>query len=154
MMPYIVQTLMGAIGSVGFAVLFNVRGKRLAFFFLGGALDWAVYLVCIHNGTSMFLSVLFAAMTAGLFSEVLARIIHAPVLLLLVPTLVPLIPGSDLYYCMDAMIRSDNDVFIARGTAAITVAGAIGLGIICTTAVSHIALSIADHLRKHRKLTH
>lgn len=152
MTGYIVQTLMGAVGSVGFAVLFNVRGKRLAFFFLGGALDWAVYLLCIHNGTSMFLAVLLAAMTAGLFSEALARVIRAPVLLSLVPTLVPLIPGSDLYYCMDALIRGDRETSLARGTAAITVAGAIGLGIICTTAVAHIWLSIADSLRKHRHL--
>ena len=148
-MEYVIQTLMGALGSVGFAVIFNTKGKRLGFFFLGGALAWAVYLLCVHNGSSMFVGLLLATITAGLSSEILARIIHAPVLISLVPILVPLIPGSDLYYCMDALIRGDTDEFLTRGTAAITVAGAIGLGIICTTAVSHIALSIADHLRKH-----
>ena len=150
MMDYVIQTLMGAIGSVGFAVLFNTRGKRLIFFFLGGGLVWAVYLLCVHNGANMFVGLLCATMTAGLFSEVLARVIHAPVLISLVPMLIPLIPGSDLYYCMDALIRGEEDVFIARGTAAVTAAGAIGLGIIYTTAVSHIIFSIADHLHKHR----
>ena len=150
MIPYIVQTLMGALGSIGFAVLFNVRGKRLVFFFLGGALDWSVYLLCVHNGASVFVGLLCATMTASLSSEILARIIHAPVLISLVPMLIPLIPGSDLYYCMDALVRSDKDVFLSRGTAAVTAAGAIALGIICTTAVSHIIFSISNHIHKHR----
>ncbi len=148
MIGYIIQTLMGAIGSVGFAVLFNVRGKRLVLFFLGGALDWAVYLLCSQNGCSSFVSMLFATMTAALTSEILARVIHTPVLLLLVPMLVPLIPGGDLYRSMDALIRSEQADFLAYGSSAITAAGAICLGIICITAVTHILFSIGNQFRK------
>ena len=151
MTKYIIQTLMGALGSVGFAIVFNTKGKRLGFFFLGGALAWAVYLVCVHHGTSMFVGLMFATITAGLSSEILARVIHAPVLISLVPMLVPLIPGSDLYYCMDALIRSDKETFLIRGTSAITAAGAIGLGIICTTALSHIVFSIVRHMHRAKK---
>ena len=151
-MDSIIQTLMGALGSVGFAVIFNTRGKRLGFFFLGGALAWAVYLLCIHFGTNMFVGLLFATITAGLSSEILARVIHAPVLISLVPMLVPLIPGSDLYYCMDALVRSDKETFLIRGSSAITAAGAIGLGIICTTALSHIVLSIVSHIHRIKRI--
>ena len=145
-MEYAIQTLMGALGSVGFAIIFNTRGKRLGFFFLGGALAWSVYLLCIHNGTNMFIGLMFATITAGLSSEIMARVIHAPVLISLVPMLIPLIPGSDLYYCMDALVRSDKETFLIRGSSAITAAGAIGLGIICTTALSHIIFSIIKHI--------
>lgn len=151
MMEYVIQTLMGAIGSVGFAIVFNTKGKRLGFFFLGGALAWAVYLVCVHNGSNMFIGLLFATITAGLSSEILARIIHAPVLISLVPMLIPLIPGSDLYYCMDALVRSDKETFLVRGTSALAAAGAIGLGIICTTALSHIVFSIIRHMHRAEK---
>jgi uncharacterized membrane protein YjjB (DUF3815 family) len=151
MNPYIVQTLMGAIGSVGFAILFNVRGTRLILFFLGGALAWGVYLLCTRNGGSMFLGLLLASMSAAFISEVLARIVHSPVLILLVPMLIPLIPGRDLYYCMDALVRSDKETFFTHGTAAVTAAGAIGLGIICTTALSHIVFSIVGHIHRSKK---
>ena len=151
MMDYIIQTLMGAIGSVGFAVLFNVRGKKLILFFLGGALDWAVYLLCSHNGCNAFLSMLFATMTAALSSEILARVIHTPVLLLLVPMLVPLIPGGDLYRSMDALIRSEQERFLAYGSSAITAAGAICLGIICITAITHIIFSIGYQFRQKNR---
>lgn len=147
MSPYVVQTLMGAIGSVGFAILFNVRGKRLILFFLGGALAWGVYLLCTLNGGSMFLGLLLASMSAAFISEVLARIVHAPVLILLVPMLIPLIPGGDLYRTMDAMVRGEQALFLANGTIAITAAGAISLGIICMTAVSRIVFGIYEHIR-------
>lgn len=151
MKEYVIQTLMGALGSVGFAVIFNTRGKRLGFFFLGGALAWSVYLLCVHNGANMFIGLMFATITAGLSSEILARVIHAPVLISLVPILVPLIPGSDLYYCMDALVRNDKETFLIRGSSAITAAGAIGLGIICTTALSHIIFSIIRHIHATKR---
>lgn len=151
MRDYMIQTLMGAIGSVGFAILFNVHGKRLLLFFLGGALDWAVYLLCIHNGQSMFVGLLLATMTAAFTSEILARALHTPVLILLVPMLIPLIPGGDLYRCMDALVRTNKELFFTYGQAAVTAAGAIALGIIAMTAISHIIFSIHDHLRKHAR---
>ena len=151
MIPYIIQTLMGAIGAVGFAILFNVRGKKLILFFLGGALDWAVYLLCTQNGSNMFVGLLFATMTAALTSEVLARVLRAPVLILLVPMLIPLIPGSDLYRSMDALIRGDQARFLSHGASAITAAGAISLGIICITALTQIIFGVWEHIQEVRR---
>ncbi len=146
----IIQTLMGALGAVGFAILFNVPRKQLPLFFIGGALDWAVYLLCVHNGCSEFLGMLFATMTAALSSEILARIIHAPVLILVVPMLVPLIPGGSLYRSMDALVRSQKAEFLAYGSSAIVSAGAICLGIICVTAITQTVFAIWDYVRKQR----
>ena len=150
MRQYIIQTLMAAIGSVGFAALFNVHGKRMILFFLGGALDWAVYLICVHNGLNSFIGLLLATSTAAFISEILARIIHTPVLILLVPMLIPLIPGGSLYYSMDALIRSDKDNFLYHGSAALSSAGAICLGIICVTTIMHIIFSIMEHLKSRK----
>ena len=148
MREYIIQTLMGAIGSVGFALIFHMRGKQLLLMFLGGALAWAVYLLCTHFGCSEFLGVILAAMTANIISEILARVVHTPVLILLVPMLVPLIPGGALYRSMDAIIRGEKERFLAQGTSAITFAGAIALGIIATTALFRVGISIHENLRK------
>lgn len=151
MMGDVIQTLMGAIGAVGFAILFNVPRKQLPLFFLGGALDWAVYLLCVHYGCSPFICMLFATMTAALSSEILARVIHAPVLILLVPMLVPLIPGGALYRSMDALVRGEQENFLAHGSSAIISAGAICLGIICVTAITHTVFTVWDHFRKRHQ---
>ena len=146
-----IQVLMGAIGSVGFAILFQLTGKKLLLFFCGGALDWAVYLLCVHNGCSEFLGMLFATMTAALSSEILARVVHAPVLILVVPMLVPLIPGGSLYRSMDALVRSQKADFWAHGSSAIISAGAICLGIICITAITQTIFTIWDYARKQHR---
>ena len=147
----VIQTLMGAIGSVAFAIVFNVRGKKLLLFFLGGALDWTVYLLAVHNGYNDFIGMFLATMTAALFSEILARIIRAPVLILLVPTLVPLIPGRGLYNTMDALIQGDRERFLANGVSTVSCAAAICLGIICVTAITHMVFTVWEHIRRHHK---
>lgn len=153
MKEYILQTLMAALGSLGFAALFNVHGKRMILFFLGGALDWAVYLLCVHNGLNTFIGLFLATSTAAFISEILARVIHTPVLILLVPMLIPLIPGGSLYYSMDALIRGEKDNFLTHGSAAVTSAGAICLGIICVTTITHIIFAIIDHIKSNKKIS-
>jgi len=150
MRELVIQTLMGAIGSVGFAIVFNVRGKKLLLFFFGSALDWAVYLLAVYHGYNEFVGMLLATMTAALLSETSARIIRAPVLILLVPMLVPLIPGRGLYNTMDALIRGERERFLASGASTVSCAAAICLGIICVTAITHMLFTIQDHIRKHR----
>ena len=145
----IIQTLMGAISSVAFAIFFNVRGKKLALFFFGSALDWAVYLLCVRNGYSEFIGMLLATMTAALLAEILARVSRAPVLILLVPMLVPLIPGRGLFYTMDALIRTERDLFISYGLSTVSSAAAICLGIVCVTAITHMVFAIWEQIRKH-----
>ena len=48
----VIQTIMGMIGSVGFAVLFGVRGRKLAVIALGSGAGWAVYHVLSGAGIS------------------------------------------------------------------------------------------------------
>lgn len=68
-------------------------------------------------------------------SEILARIIKTPVILLLVPILIPEIPGADLYYTMYYLVQESYTEFGSSLNKVMTEAGAIALGIIL---VSHI----------------
>lgn len=148
MLAHIIQTLMGAIGAVGFAILFNVRGKKLGLLFLGGALDWTIYLLLTCNGYSIFTGMFFATVTAAVLSEILARVLKAPVLMPLVPMLIPLIPGGSLYHTMSNFVRGENQQFLHYARQTVTEAGAIALGIIAVAAVSHILQYLLE--RKHK----
>ena len=148
MTDHIIQTLMGAIGAVGFAILFNVRGKKLGLLFLGGALDWTIYLLLTCNGHSIFAGMFFATVTAAVLSEILARILKVPVLMSLVPMLIPLIPGGSLYRTMSAFVRGENQQFLHYAKQTVTEAGAIALGIIAVAAITHILQYILEHRKK------
>ena len=151
---YFVQTLMGCIGSVGFAVLFNIRGRKLLLAAGGGALAWAVYLACTCNGLDIFAGLFSATVRfvcrygmAALASELLARAVKAPVIMLLVPMLIPLIPGGDLYYMMSFLVRGQYEAFGQYAQRVLTEAGAIALGIICVASLMNIIAGLRVRAR-------
>ena len=51
MQAEIIQTAMGVVGSLGFALLFGIRGtKPLGCIALGSGIGWVVYLVSVAGG--------------------------------------------------------------------------------------------------------
>ena len=104
----LLQIVMAMIGALGFGLLFHISGSRLITIMLGAAVNWGVYLL----------------------AELLARLLKAPVITLLVPMLVPLIPGGDLYYTTLALVQGDTAGFARYGTLFIEEAGAMAFGVI------------------------
>jgi uncharacterized membrane protein YjjB (DUF3815 family) len=150
MKGYILQTLMGGIGSMGFAMLFNIRKGKLLWIALGGTLSWAVYLIFNVIGGNIFIALLCGTSAAALASELLARAVKAPVITLEVPMLIPLIPGGDLYYMMSHLVRSETEQFGHSAQLVMTEAGAIALGIICVASAVNILTSLHSRIQAYR----
>ena len=148
MAHYLTQTVMGCIGAVCFAVLFNVRGKRLLLIALASALSWLGYVLCDMHGSGLFWAIFCGTTVAGMISEVLARVVKVPVLMLLVPILIPLIPAGTLYNMMSSLRRSQHDLFLGYARQLLAEAGAIALGIICCASVMSIFMGWQTHLRR------
>ena len=101
----IIQTLMGAISSLAFAILFGVRNRKaLISIVIGSAIGWAAYIVCQHAGYGKTFGMLASGLTIAAWSEILARIIKTPVVVMLGPMLIPEFPGGGLYYAMYSLI--------------------------------------------------
>ena len=143
---YIIQTMMGMIGSVGFAILFGIMDRKLIGIALGGGAGWAVYLLCTANGHSMFAGLLVACLFVAAFSEILARVLKAPVILLLVPMLIPEIPGGDLYYAMYDLVQRNFADFGNSANKVLVEAGAIALGIILASYIAKFVRNIRIHM--------
>ena len=120
-----VQLLTGALGSLGFAMIFRLRARYLPLAVIGGLLNWGAYLLLYHLTGQIFLSCLVAAMAASLYSELLARYLRAPTTIFLVPAVIPSIPGSNLYYTMQAAVGGDPEGILTN--AVLTVKWAFGI---------------------------
>lgn len=151
MEQYLIQTLMGCVGALGFSVLFNVRGKRLGIIALASALSWLGYVLCDMHGAGPFWAIFCGTTVAGLISEVFARVVKAPVLMLLVPILIPLIPGGTLYNMMSSLVRSRHELFLHYARQLMEEAGAIALGIICCASLMSIYTGFQSRLRRQKK---
>ena len=147
MRPEFVQTSMGIIGSLGFALLFGIRGtKPLGCIALGSGIGWIVYLVSVAGGHGKAFGMLASSLVIAACSEILARVIKTPVILLLVPMLIPEIPGGDLYYTMYSLVEGDTDKFASLLQLVLAEAGAIALGIILASYAAGLINNIYRHV--------
>ena len=131
----LIQVAAGAIGSLGFGILFNTHGKRLFYAALGGVFSWGLFLLLgrfIHGEAVRYFLV---ALCLSLYAEIMARILKTPTTTFIVTSLIPLIPGGSLYYTMSAALEQDKTEFLGRAVYTLQLAAALALGIIVTTTV-------------------
>ena len=112
-MREIIQLVVSFTGSLGFAALFNIHGKKLWFAALGGCLSWAVYLAVEFITPSPYVCGFWSTVAITLYAECMARIHKTPVTVFLVSATIPLIPGAALYRTMNWMMMQEWDKFCA-----------------------------------------
>ncbi|MBR5247776.1 MAG: threonine/serine exporter family protein [Lachnospiraceae bacterium] len=143
----VIQTIMGMIGAVGFATLFHVRINKLWACALGGGLSWVVYLVVLNRTDDKAFGLLASTLTVGFLAEILARVLKTPVTILLVPMLIPLIPGGDLYYTTSYLVRDMAEEFAESLNLVIREAGAIAFGIIMVTCFVQVTQQLYNRFK-------
>ncbi len=101
----LIQLVSAWVGSVGFALVFNVEKKCVIAASLGGLLIWGVFLLCDSLlSLGVFSSTVIAAASGQIYSEIMARIYKSPTTVFFIPGVVPLIPGGSLYRTMYAAV--------------------------------------------------
>lgn len=143
----LLQVLAGFVGSLGFGVLFNIRGLRLAAAGVGGLLSWLLFVVLGRLIPSDPLNYFVVAAVISLYAEIMARVLKSPTTTFITTSLIPLIPGGSLYYTMAYAFEGDPDRFLEKGLYTLQLASALALGIIIATTFFKILLSV---LRKSR----
>lgn len=143
----IIQIIAGTVGTLGFTVLFNIRSKRLIFTVLGGFLSWTLFVVFSKFMESESLNYFLVAFIMTAYAEIVAMIIKSPTTIFITTTLVPLIPGSSLYYTMANAFAENRTGFVEKGIHTLSLAAALALGIIIATAITKI---IKDFLRRKK----
>lgn len=146
----IIQILCAGLGTLGFALFFQVRKQHLITASLGGALSWLCYLAVRENCAGVFLSSLVASAVICLWSEAMARVRKAPANVFLIPGIVPLLPGGALYYAMSGIVSGDLEQFVQKGKETALVAVGIAGGIVIGSEIVRLIMSI--RLRHRRRV--
>jgi uncharacterized membrane protein YjjB (DUF3815 family) len=133
----ILQVITGCIGSLGFGILFNIRGKRLLFAALGGFLAWALFVVFSRFISNDPVNYFIVSLLVSLYAEVMARVMKTPTTTFITTALIPLIPGGSLYYTMASAFEASGE-FVQRAVATLMLAAALALGTIVATALTKL----------------
>ena len=150
-MPYqqeIIQIITGMFGSFGFAVLYNIKGKKLAIIALGGACGWALYLLCRCRGAGLYTGLFIGTFFVSAFSGIMARVLRVPVLVLQIPMTIPMIPGSDLYYTAQFLVKKDFPDFGMQANKVLSEAFAMALGIAAASYLVRMTAKIVMQVRR------
>ena len=71
----LISVISAFFGSLGFSIIYNIRGLRIWIPAIGGAVFWAVYLIFLHFINNEFLGFFFVAILITIYSEIWARIL-------------------------------------------------------------------------------
>ena len=129
MKDIVLELITAFIGSLGISMLFNVRRQFWILGSLGGMLGWGIYLLGTSQMHGVFMPCLIASAFAALYAEVLARVLKAPATIFFIPAIVPLIPGSTLYYTMSYAVQRAWDTSSSYGFLTVQYALSIASGI-------------------------
>ncbi len=121
------------ISSVGFAMMFNMPSKWIFPSSLGGLLTWAIFLFCKDFLLeTIFISCFIASIFAALWAFGLARFSSNPFGMYFMIAVVPLIPGSGLYYTIFNLSNGNGEAakHFAGLTAEYALAITFGISIV------------------------
>ncbi|MGC7873334.1 threonine/serine exporter family protein [Desulfosporosinus sp. SYSU MS00001] len=139
------QIILAFVGSLGFSILFNIRGRKIWYAALGGMLAWVIYLLgglwLKGEITQYFIS----AIIVTFYSEICARIEKTPATTFLTAAIIPLVPGRALYYTMSYAINNRFVEFADYGSYTVSIAVAIAAGIMVASSLSRVFLALRSH---------
>lgn len=147
-MTDLIQILMAALGAVGFSLIFNIHGPKIIITAAGGALTWGAYLLAYHMTDEMFTSCLIATVISMIYAEIMARLAKTPVVILLVPMLIPMIPGGDLYRMMSNLVLRDSELTSFYGQQLLMEVGGIAFGIILVSTALQVEHRVRELIRQ------
>ena len=147
-MNEIIQILSGTVGVFGFAVLFNIRGKRMAATVALGSLSWTIFVLLGSFISGEAVKYFIVALVISLLAEVLARALKTPTTTFIITALVPLIPGGSLYYTMAYAFESNLERFVSKAVHTLSLAAALALGIIVAATLTRLYFKIVMHIKR------
>lgn len=129
-------------GTLGFCLIFNVTGKHIIFPTIGGGICWGAFLLLRYAGLSVFAATFFSAALIGVCGEIISIIYKMPTTVFIIPACVPLIPGSNLYYALSALISKDWEQLESNTEYLGIYALGIAVGLAAVFEISHIVRSV------------
>lgn len=149
-MSNVMIVILSFFASLGFGIVFQIRGRTLLFAALGGALTRIVLLFGISIFDQRILFVTLAAAFASLYAEILASRLHMPSTVLLYPSIVPLIPGDLLYDAAVGLLLQDHEQFVYSASNLILALLGLSIGFVLISTISYYVRRF--HLRRTFRL--
>jgi uncharacterized membrane protein YjjB (DUF3815 family) len=136
--------------TVGFSILFHVPKKHILGAGFVGAAGWLTYSWFVASGSGNVLSCFAGSCVVALISELFARLFKDAATIFIIPGILPLVPGANMYYTMLAILEGDTARTAVVGTETLLMAGAIAVALLVVASAARLLTLLAGKLRPVR----
>jgi uncharacterized membrane protein YjjB (DUF3815 family) len=140
----ILSSLYALLSSLGFGIIFNIRGKNLFFASLGGSLGWVFYTFSMDYNFSKLFSLFIGSLACSIYSEIMARVLKSPVTIFMICAIIPLVPGAGMYYTMFETTTGNLDKALTLGLETIGSAGAIAVATVLVASTTKVIVTLKN----------
>lgn len=127
------ETLLAAIGTSAFALLYSVPKRLWGFCALSGGTGWLIYRLMLQlDWSGQAISVFTATVAVAFLSRYMSIGRHCPATVFVMMGIIPLVPGVGIYWATYYVVTGQLSLASEEGFAAVKVAIAIVLGIMLT----------------------
>ena len=124
--------------TCGFSIFFNAPKKLLLPSSVVGGVGWIIYLVMSVHFDNPLVYAFTAAIFIAVSSEIFARLLKQPAIVIIIPGILPLVPGISLYNTVLYTIQKKYELAASTGTRAIIISIGISLGILVVASLSRM----------------
>lgn len=130
------HALCSFVGTVSFAVIYNVPKKYYFACGVTGMAGWMTYLL-VNSQSFMSVSAasFFGAFAVVLISRILTIYMKCPITVFLVSGILPLVPGAGVYYTAYYIVTNQLTQASLKGMESFKVAFAIVMGIVLVVSI-------------------
>ena len=121
------------VALLGIAVIFDVPPKKMLWAMIGSIISCVIMLIGDKYGLDPLLSNMLATAVPCVYCEIMARVLKTPTTVFMIPSLLPLVPGSRLYYTMFYLFSGEQALFLENMLVAVKICTGIAMAIIVVT---------------------
>ena len=132
-----------------FSITFNIPKRELIYCGFTGALGWFIYCVSVYMfDLSNIIGTFLAAIFLTYACRILSNVRQAPSTIYLIPGILPLVPGSHMYYTMYGILNGDMIYSYNEAVLTAKLAGVIAVGIIIVLSLPYSFFDIKNIIKK------
>ena len=121
------------VALLGIAVIFDVPPKKMFWAMVGSIISCVLMLIGDKYGLDPLITNMIATAIPCVYCEIMARVLKTPTTVFMIPTLLPLGPGSRLYYTMFYLFSGEQELFLDNMLIAVKICTGIAVAIIVVT---------------------
>ena len=125
MSDFLFKFILTLVSVSAFAILDRAKNTVVFLSSLGGAITYTAEYIFLQKSENIFLVYFLSAGVTCLYSEIMARVKKIPVTVIMIPGIIPLVPGSLIYRSMRGLLENNHTAYIENLIEVLLSAGGI-----------------------------